>query len=440
MGRVTNFFDLPPDSDDAPAAGEDEYGNVVPLKKRRKKEVMLGEGWRAEWQISDAGTPLPNLFNVMVALRRYDRLREIVSFDEMQRKVVINHAAPGATSTTIYPRFITDADVMTIQEELQRQGLRRIAKATVQDALDLRAMERPYHPVRDYLESLEWDKTPRVEKWLSYYLGAEDSPYVRTIGRLFLVALIARIMRPGCKADYMLILEGPQGAMKSSACHALAGEWFSDNLPDLSKGDAVRLSMHLRGKWLIEIAEMSSFNAAESHTLKEFLTQTEERYIPKYSRQEVHEPRQCLFIGTTNEGAYLRDATGGRRFWPVKVGRIDLDALRHDRDQILAEAVQLFRDNAKWWPDREFEQEHIAPQQEERFEEDVWETEIAYWLVDQSVRSCTISQAALGALKLEASKIGTREQRRIGACLTRLGWRRAARGHGGVRIWEKSNG
>src|ERR1700744_6589723 len=128
----------------------------------------------------------------------------------------------------------------------------------------------------------------------------------------------------------MLILEWPNGAWKTRSCRALAGEWFSDNLPDLSRGDPVRLSMHLRGKWLIEIAEMSSFNAAETHTLKEFLTQTEERYLPKYGRNEVYEPRQCVFVGSINESVYLRDPTGARRFWPVKIGTIDLEALQND--------------------------------------------------------------------------------------------------------------
>lgn len=311
-----------------------------------------------------------------------------------------------------YPRRLTDTDVIAIQEELQRAGLRRISKSTVQDALALIAQANRFHPVRDYLEALGWDQETRIRGWLSRYLGVEGSPYADEIGRLFLIALIARVMQPGCKADYMLILEGPQGQAKSTACNILVGDWFSDNLPDLARGDAVRLSMHLRGKWLIEIAEMSSFSAAESHTLKEFLTQTHERFTPKYGRHEVVEPRQCLFVGTTNEGTYLKDATGSRRFWPVKVGTIDIDALRKDRDQLLAEAMQEYLAGARWWPDREFEKAYIVPEQAARFDEDPWHHEIAHWLSVNAIERCTVTEILKGALSLDLGKCGTREQRR----------------------------
>ena len=419
-----NFFDQPAapavSSEPPPPKGESDYGqNVVTLPARGKRQQA---GWKDGWQLSTNGSPLPNLYNVMRALRNHPTLCDILRYDEMQRSIILADQIPGTPNDSSIPRPIKDADVTAIQEEIQLTGIRRVAKATVQDAVQLRAEQERFHPVMDYLNSLKWDGETRVDGWLSRYLGVEGSPYADKIGRLFLIALIARQFKPGCKADYMLILEGPQGAMKSSACRVIAGEWFSDNLPDLSRGDAVRLSMHLRGKWLIEIAEMSSFNSAEAHTLKEFLTQTEERYTPKFGRNEVHEPRQCLFIGSTNEGSYLRDSTGARRFWPVKVGVILLDDLIADRDQLIAEAVTLYRAGAQWWPDREFEAEHITPEQDARYEEDPWQQEIETWMNRELIYRCSVNQILQSAISLTVNQIGTREQRRVSAILRRLGW------------------
>ena len=433
-----NFFDLHPG---APAAGEPpsatseaDYGeNVVSLPPRKRGHA----GWKKEWHASEAGTPLPNLFNVMIALRNHPKIMGVVWFDDMGCVPIVR----GSNGW----RLLTDADVLAIQEELQRTGLRRVSKSVVQDGITYHASQNRYHPVREYLAALKWDGETRIRGWLSRYLGVEGCKYADEIGRLFMIALVARVMQPGCKADYMLILEGPQGALKSSACRVLAGEWFSDNLPDLGRGDAVRLSMHLRGKWLLEIGELSSFNAAESHTLKEFLTQTVERYTPKYARQEVCEPRQCLFIGSTNEDVYMRDATGARRFWPVKVGEINLDALTVDRDQLLAEAFTAFQGGASWWPDREFEAEHIAPQQEARYEVDPWEEHVATWLAGglrydneglpeldlagthlyrKPVGSTTPKEILLCCLGMRPGQVTVRDTRRVGAILKRLGWKR----------------
>jgi predicted P-loop ATPase len=231
--------------------------------------------------------------------------------------------------------------------------------------------------------------------------------------------------------DHVLILEGPQGKMKSTACRVLAGEWFSDHLPPIATAGK-DVSQHLRGKWLIEIAEMNAMDKAASAALKAFITRDTERYRASFGRRESVEPRQCVFIITTNEKEYLRDPTGARRYWPDKVGTIDIDALKRDRDQLFAEAVHEFNAGTPWWPDREFEREHAHPQQEARYEADVWEEKISVWLAEQRYTArqngararVTVGQVAMECLKFEVAKIGTHDTRRITAALTRLGWDR----------------
>ena len=199
-----------------------------------------------------------NLGNVMVAMRDAKELRNAIAYDEMQCVPVLMQplfkSIPGFT-----PRPLTDSDIVEIQEFLQWKGMRRVANDTIHSAADLRARECAFHPARDYLNALVWDRKPRLRTWLSYYLGAEPSDYTAQIGRMFLVSMVARIFEPGCQADHMLVLEGPQGYLKSTACKILGGRWFSDNLPDVA-GGGKDVSQHLRGRWLIEVAEMHAIN------------------------------------------------------------------------------------------------------------------------------------------------------------------------------------
>lgn len=390
--------------------------------------------WLQNCQTNQRGEPHGHLVNVMLGLREDEKLRDLLAFDQMLRVSMLQKPVPGsAHPESPEARPLKDADVTAIQEYLQLSGLEKVAKDTVHQALDSRAMECSFHPIQDYLKALQWDAVPRLESWLHTYLGVEPTPYSAAIGKMFLIAMVARIFQPGCKADYLLILEGKQGGKKSTACSILAGQWFSDSLPDVRTGKDV--SQHLNGKWLIEVAEMSALEKAEAAAMKAFVTRSEERYRPSYGRKEVVEPRQCVFIGTTNKQTYLRDETGGRRFWPVTAGTINTDALTRDRDMLFAEAVVAFWGGARWWPDGEFEAQHIRTEQEARYESDVWEQAIAEWLAKTGSEKTTVREVANEALGLETWKIRRSDQLRISTALERVGWIRHR--SNGIRFWVK---
>ena len=399
--------------------------NIVKLA-----EVQDRAPWLSECILGESGKPLAVLANALIALRAV--MPGAFAFDEMLRAPLLVQALEDVPDFA--PRAVTDVDVGIVQDRLQHLGLKRLSKDVTHQAVDVCAHEHRFHPVRDYLNGLQWDGTKRLAKLFEGYFGAEATPYARAIGPMFLISMVARILAPGCKADHLPVIEGPQGVLKSTACGILGGQWFSDGLPDVSAGKDAQ--QHLRGKWLIEVSEMHAMSRAEAAQLKAFITRQVERYRPSHGRKEVIEPRQCVFVGTTNKDAYLRDETGGRRFWPIKAGDIDVDALVRDRDQLFAEAVAKYRNGVHWWPDKNFERKHVMPQQAERYEADAWEETIAAYL-DKHTK-VTVGEVARAAIGIETPRIGTADQRRIAAVLEQLGWRRLKKDWEGNRWWMKA--
>jgi predicted P-loop ATPase len=373
--------------------------------------------WLRECVCGETGKPLSVLESAMVGLR--EEFRGAFAFDQMMGATMLMQPL-AETETDFKPRPCSDIDVGIVQAQLQRLGLKRLSKDTAHQAVDLRAVECSFHPVRDYLDGLRWDGTERIASLFPAYFGAERNAYTEAVSTMFLIGMVARIYDPGCKLDHLPVIEGPQGALKSTACAVLGGSWFSDNLPEISSGkDTVQ---HLRGKWLIEVSEMHAMNRAEIAHLKSFISRAVERYRPSYGRKEVIEPRQGVFIGTTNKQTYLKDETGGRRFWPIKAENVDLPGLVRDRDQLFAEAVVQYRKGVRWWPTAEFERTYIMPEQAARYETDIWEEAIAEYLKGKS--KVTIGGVARDALHMETPKIGTADQNRIRAALTQIGWHR----------------
>jgi predicted P-loop ATPase len=368
---------------------------------------------------SKSGEPFNNLSNAISMLRADEEFP--LSFDLMQ------------SLPLVAGEHLTDIHVTRLTEHLQRKGLRQISESNVHSAINAVSRENGFHPIRTYLGSLVHDGVPRLDTWLIRHLGAEDNPYIRKIGRLFLISMVARVMRPGAKVDYMLVLEGSQGEGKSTACRILAGErYFRDNLPDISNKDA---AIALVGMWLVEFAELEGFGKKDATEIKAFLTRQSDKYRPPYGRNEVVSKRQNVFIGSTNSDTYLKDATGGRRFWPVKCGALDLPGLQRNRDQLFAEAYLAFLDCEAWWPEREFAAEHIVTEQAARYECDPWEDPIRRFLSNLEGDRVSSADILNQVVSLPIAQRNQQATRRVTDILRRLGWDRWR--SNGNNLWRR---
>jgi predicted P-loop ATPase len=318
---------------------------------------------------------------------------------------------------------LDDAAFDRIRLLLDRRFQLPVSKDLLRTVVTDTARLNTFHPVRDYLNSLQWDHVERIDKWLTTYGGVEDSEYSRAVGALLLVAAVRRVRQPGCKFDEMVILEHEvQGTDKSTALATLAvrEEWFSDDLPLTIEGKQVIEA--LRGRWIIEAGEMSGMRRTEIGHLKSFLSRQIDRARLAYARLVSEVPRQCVIVGTTSDLEYLRDTTGNRRFWPVRCQRFDIDALRRDRDQLWAEAAAReasavsIRLPAELWP-------LAAQEQAIRLTRDPW-----LEALEEAELGDMAGKISMGAiwtiLDVRGGQQGQEQSRRVGEAMRCLGWQR----------------
>ncbi|MEC9312929.1 MAG: VapE domain-containing protein [Pseudomonadota bacterium] len=412
----------------ADAEFEKDFAELIGRAPKPSAEVFWGT------PMMKGDKPVLNLFNTSVFLGRD-----------------LDSILPGLAHNLMTQRDewqggeLNDAAVSLARMALERRGLETVAKELVQDAAKFVAKRREFHPIRDYYDALRWDGQPRADTWLIRHAGAEDSPYVRAVSRKFLIAMVARVMRPGCKHDHVLVLIGKQGRLKRSACRVLAGDdYFSDTLPSI-RGDKTEAMRHLQGKQLVELAELAPSRKTDAEDLKAFLSGAVDRVRMPYAKFDQSFPRQCVFVGTTNEDQFLRDATGGRRFWPVTVPQvIDVAALAEERDQLFAVVAAAYRDGETWWLDPEFEAEHAAPVQAAAYVSDSWEEDVAAWLDNPTVEALdeevkpkaeTTVAEVLNALGVSSDRQSQANQKRAGDVLRTLGWTKHHTMRG--KVWRR---
>ena len=328
------------------------------------------DSWKQQLDITQAGGLKNSLNNISLILEHDSRfkgkLRKNTFDDRIEADSLPWDRPPGK------PWDDTDSDFLRLWMERVVEG--KVAVSDVYTAVNIVADQHSFHPVKQYLEGLTWDRTPRLDSLFVDYLGAEDTPYTRAVARKSFTAAVARIMEAGCKYDTMCVLVGKQGKYKSTLLNLMGGAWFSDSLRTFEGREAEE---RLRGAWLIEISELQALDRSSVELVKSFLSKQSDRYRPAYGRMLREFPRQCVFFGTTNTPDFLRDTTGGRRFWPVDIDQQErtksvVDDLPQERDQLWAEAVARYHQKEPLFLSGEVEQSALQIQEDHR-ETDPWE-------------------------------------------------------------------
>lgn len=414
-------------------------------------------GWRAKLLLASTGAIRPVRENITLALDGLvgegvvgvPECENLIAWNEFTNDVIKLRDAPWGTKAGAW----AEVDDLLMGEWLVREHwLPSVPRGTLEEAVRMVAYRHGFHPVRQYLQQLVWDGSPRLSTWIRRTCLVEDEwddkeplqQYLARAGTYYLMGMCQRVLEPGCKFDYMLVLESPeQGKGKSTLFRVLGGSWFADTGVVLGDKDSYQ---QLQGRWVYEMGELDALSKAEITKVKQYIASQSDYFRASFDRRAREYPRQVVFGGTTNDDQYLVDSSGNRRFWPVRVTRqVDLDWLRENRDQLFAEAVARLAAGKRFHPLPDEEKQFFVPQQEQRRVVGGIEEAIVAYLYDERQRVgvsgengtlvTTISlNELLGRVGFSLDKQTDVVRKRAAAVMRRLGWRHVRSSHDG-RPW-----
>lgn len=342
------------------------------LERGKKQPHFVFTGWRSKLVIDkEQGTIIPCEENARLFLQFHPSTKDLLRFNVRKNKVCVMYPPPWITERTEFPHDLADHDGLDIglwlAEQLGRPlagGMRQATRVSIQVG-----RKNEYDPFRDWLEDQVWDGVSRLDYWLEKACGVVDNPYHRLVGAKWLMSAVARTLTPGCDAQHVLVLSGPQGIGKSQALRALASaEFFCGDAGELGSEEAIfNLSKYV----IVELAELAGFRKKEMEEIKRFISNTNEDLRRKYAEASEMVTRRAVFGGTTNVEMFLQDETGNRRFWTIQCeGKIDIGWLETNRAQLWAEALERVKKDGTWWPDTEEEKELCNAEQKRHLEID----------------------------------------------------------------------
>ena len=373
-------------------------------------------------QRGEGGIPLKTITNLVNCFYVDENLKNLFIFNEFSG--TIEYSRNAIWHEVEKGQELRDKDIVFVQYYLAQNRAFEMGIEKITNAITELAERNHYHPVREYLNNLEWDGEKRLDEWLMKTTGTEDNAYTRAVGSKYLMAAVARVYQPGVKFDNVLVFEGEENIGKSTIFRTLSSPWFTDSIDLMQKDEKIIEKM--RGSWFLEVAEMFGVNDNNQERIKSFLTRQDDVHRLPYDRLSVRLKRQSIFCGSSNKLAYLFGEDGNRRFWPIKCNKINIEWLKENRDQIFAEARDRWRSGEVLYLNPELFEFAKNVQTQKLSVNEVWSEIIDQYLVGKN--ETTMGDILRDCLKVEIKELQNRAYTiNVGRILKKLGFEKKDR-------------